>query len=136
MSSRLDHVGVAVRNASQRLPFYRDLLGLPLAKTEEVPGEQVRVTIFGEGTGRVELLEPTAEDSPVGRFLRERGEGIHHLCFLVDSLEATCERLNASGYRLVGGMRSGSEGTRIAFLHPKDVGGVLIELREVREMRP
>ena len=136
MTGRLDHVGVAVRSASQRLPFYRDLLGLPLAKTEEVPGEQVRVTILGEGAGRVELLEPTAEDSPVGRFLRERGEGIHHLCFLVDSLEATCELLKAAGYRLAGGIRSGSEGTLIAFLHPKDVGGVLIELREVKGMRP
>ncbi|MCI0567600.1 MAG: methylmalonyl-CoA epimerase [Acidobacteria bacterium] len=136
MIRRLDHVGVAVRKASQRLPFYRDLLGLPLAKTEEVPSEQVRITILGEGPGRVELLEPTAEDSPVGRFLRERGEGIHHLCFLVDSLEATCERLQASGYRLAGGIRAGSEGTLIAFLHPKDVGGVLIELREVKGVQP
>jgi methylmalonyl-CoA/ethylmalonyl-CoA epimerase len=136
MIRTLDHVAVAVRRTSQRLPFYRDLLGLPLAGSEEVPGEKVRVTMLGEGAGRIELLEPTEEDSPVGRFLRERGEGIHHLCFRVDSLEATCEKLHASGYRLVGGIRAGSEGTRIAFLHPKDTGGVLIELRESREMKP
>jgi methylmalonyl-CoA/ethylmalonyl-CoA epimerase len=132
MIRRLDHVAVAVHKTSERLPFYRDLLGLPFKGTEEVPGEQVRVTILGEGAGRVELLEPTSENSPVGRFLRERGEGIHHLCFLVDSLEATCDQLQASGVRLSGGIRAGSEGTRIAFLHPKDTGGVLIELRETR----
>jgi len=136
MIDRLDHVAVAVRKAAERLPLYRDMLGLPVVKTEEVPGEKVRVTILGEGAGRVELLEPTEEDSPVGRFLRERGEGIHHLCFLVDSLDPTCDRLGAAGYRLVGGIRDGSEGTRIAFLHPKDTGGVLIELRETRGLKP
>jgi len=133
MTGLLDHVAIAVRNAAQRLPLYRDLLGLSVANTEEVAGEQVNVTILGEGAGRVELLEPTQEDSPVGRFLRERGEGIHHVCFLVDSVQETCERLEASGYRLVGGLRAGSEGTLIAFLHPKDTGGVLIELRQARE---
>jgi methylmalonyl-CoA/ethylmalonyl-CoA epimerase len=136
MIGRLDHVAVAVRKADEKLPLYRDLLGLPVARTEEVPGERVRVTILGEGAGRVELLEPTDEDSPVGRFLRERGEGIHHLCFLVDSLEPTCDRLGTAGYRVVGGIRAGSEGTRIAFLHPKDTGGVLIELRETRGLEP
>jgi methylmalonyl-CoA/ethylmalonyl-CoA epimerase len=136
MIRRLDHVAVAVRQASQRLPLYRDLLGLPLTRTEDVPAEKVRVTILGEGAGRVELLEPTGEDSPVGRFLKERGEGIHHLCFQVDSLPAACERLQAAGYRLSGGIRAGSEGTRIAFLHPKDTGGVLIELRESKEEAP
>ena len=136
MIRRLDHVAVAVRDASRRLPLYRDLLGLPLARTEEVPSEKVRVAILGEGSGRIELLEPTSSDSPVEKFLRERGEGIHHLCFVVDSLEESWDRLKSSGYRLAGGIRSGSEGTKIAFLHPQETGGVLIELREEPGKKP
>ena len=130
MIRHLDHVAVAVRDAAARLPLYRDLLGLELVRTEEVPGEKVRVTILGEGPGRLELLEPTASDSPVARFLDQRGEGIHHLCYRVDSVASACEQLRQSGYRLAGEIRAGSEGTLIAFLHPKDTGGVLIELRE------
>jgi methylmalonyl-CoA/ethylmalonyl-CoA epimerase len=130
VSPRVDHVAIAVRAIADRLPLYRDLLGLRVAAVEEVPGEQVRVAILGEGAGRVELLEPTAASSPVARFLDERGEGIHHLCLLVDSVEETCARLVAAGLRLAGGIRPGSEGTRIAFLHPRDAGGVLIELRQ------
>jgi methylmalonyl-CoA epimerase len=126
-------VGVAVRRIEERLPLYRDLLGLIVSGEEEVPGEKVRVVILGEGAGRIELLESTQPGSPVERFVRERGEGIHHLCFLVDSVEKTCDRLQGAGLRLAGGIRTGSEGTRIAFLHPKDAGGVLIELREVPE---
>jgi len=136
MIHRLDHVGVAVRQVADRLPFYRDLLGLPLEGIEEVPGEKVKIAVLGRGAGRVELLEPTEEDSPVGRFLQQRGEGIHHLCFLVDSLEETCRLLSGAGYRLVGGVRVGSEGTRIAFLHPKDTGGVLVELRQAPGVMP
>ncbi len=126
----LDHVAVAVRRIDDRLPLYRDLLGLPLSGREEVPGERVRVAILGEGAGRIELLEASDPGSPVEKFLRERGEGIHHLCFRVDSVEEACERLREAGLRLSGGIRTGSEGTKIAFLHPKDAGGVLIELRE------
>ena len=130
MIRRLDHVAVAVGSLDDRLPFYRDLLGLRLERIEEVPSEQVRVAIFGQGAGRIELLEPSGPDSPVGRFLQKRGEGIHHLCFLVDSVEESCRRLEEAGCRLIGGIRSGSEGTRIAFVHPSGTGGVLVELRE------
>lgn len=133
MIRRLDHVAIAVRKIEERLPLYRDLLGLPLCAEEEVPGEKVRVAILGEGAGRIELLEASAPDSPVGKFLQERGEGIHHLCFLVDSVEETCRRLQGAGMRLAGTIRPGSEGAKIAFLHPKDAGGVLIELREAPE---
>jgi len=136
MIRHLDHVAVAVREAAPRLAFYRDVLGLPLVRSEEVPDEKVRVTILGSGPGRLELLEPTAPDSPVGRFLDQRGEGIHHLCYLVDSVASSCATLSQAGYRLVGGSRRGSEGTLLAFLHPKDTGGVLIELREAEGSRP
>lgn len=133
MIRRLDHVAVAVRKVEERLELYRDLLGLPLERIEEVAGEKVRVAILGQGAGRIELVEPLEEGSSVHRFLKERGEGIHHLCFLVDSLDETCRILDAAGYRLAGGVRAGSEGTRIAFLHPRGTGGVLIELREATE---
>jgi methylmalonyl-CoA epimerase len=129
---RLDHVAIAVRRLEERIPFYRDLLGMPLSAVEEVREEKVRVAILGSGAGRVELLEASGAGSPVEKFLRERGEGIHHLCFVVDSVEQACDRLRAEGVRLVGGIREGSEGSKIAFLHPKDAGGVLIELREAR----
>jgi methylmalonyl-CoA epimerase len=129
---RLDHVAIAVRRLEERIPFYRDLLGMPLCAVEEVREEKVRVAILGSGAGRVELLEASGAGSPVEKFLRERGEGIHHLCFVVDSVEKACDRLRAEGVRLVGGIRDGSEGSKIAFLHPKDAGGVLIELREAR----
>ena len=97
MIRALDHVAVAVRTLEERLPLYRDLLGLTVTAREEIPGEKVRVAILGEGAGRIELLEPAAPDSPVEKFLRERGEGIHHLCFLVDSVEETCGKLKAAG---------------------------------------
>ena len=130
MIPRLDHVAIAVRKAEERLPLYRDLLGLAVSGVEEVRGERVRVTILGRGPGRIELLEATEPGSPVEKFLRERGEGIHHVCFLVASLERACGRLREAGLRLAGGIREGAEGSRIAFLHPRDSGGVLIELRE------
>lgn len=133
MIRRLDHVAIAVRKIEERLPLYRDLLGIAVSGIEEVPGEKVRVAILGRGAGRIELLEATEPGSPVEKFVRERGEGIHHLCFLVDSVEKTCGRLQEAGLRLAGGIRAGSEGTRIAFLHPGDAGGVLIELREAPE---
>ena len=133
MIRRLDHVAIAVEKIQNRLPFYTDVLGLRLAGIEEVPGEKVRVAILGEGAGRIELLEAVGPDSPVARFVEDRGEGIHHLCFLVDSLEETCRRLQGAGLRLVGGIRGGSEKSRIAFLHPRDAGGVLIELRQEGE---
>jgi methylmalonyl-CoA/ethylmalonyl-CoA epimerase len=133
MIRRLDHVAVAVRKVDEHLGLYRDLLGLPLERIEEVAGEKVKVAILGQGAGRIELVEPLQEGSSVHRFLEERGEGIHHLCFLVDSLDETCRILDAAGYRLAGGIRAGSEGTRIAFLHPRGTGGVLIELREATE---
>lgn len=136
MIRQLDHVAIAVGSLQERLPFYRDHLGLPLQAIEEVSTEQVRVAILGEGAGRIELLEPTLPDSPVGRFLKRRGEGVHHLCFLVDSLEESCRHLEAAGCRLLGGIRSGSEGTRIAFVDPKSAGGILLELREPAREKP
>ncbi len=130
-AARLDHLGVAVRSIDERLRLYRDLLGLPLQVIEDVPGEQVRVAMLPAGRARIELLEPTSGDSSVGRFLAKRGEGIHHVCFEVEDLEATLTSLKAAGLSAIGEEgRPGAEGSRVAFLHPRGTGGVLLELRQ------
>jgi LAO/AO transport system kinase len=127
----LDHLGVAVRRIEDRLALYRDALGLELQGVEEVAGEGVRVALLPAGRTRIELLEPTGGDSAVARFLDRRGEGIHHACFEVDDLDAALERFRSAGLQAAGAEgRAGAEGSRVAFIHPRAAGGVLIELRE------
>jgi LAO/AO transport system kinase len=126
----LDHVGIAVAALDARLPLYRDRLGLPLGEIEDVPTEGVRAAFLPAGRTRIELLEPTRPDAALARHLERRGEGVHHLCFEVDDLDAALLRLKEAGLALVGdGARPGAEGRRVAFVHPKGTGGVLIELR-------
>jgi LAO/AO transport system kinase len=126
----LDHVGVAVRRIDERLALWRDLLGLRLAGVEPVPAEGVRVAFLPAGRTRIELVEPADAASAMVRHIDRRGEGIHHLCLEVDDLDATVERLRAGGVRFAGEPGSaGAEGARVAFIHPKSSGGVLIELR-------
>jgi len=134
--AHLDHVGVAVRRIEERLALYRDVLGLDLRGIEQVPGEGVRVALLPAGRTRIELVEPVSTGSPVGRFIEARGEGIHHVCFEVDDLEAAIERVGKAGLEVVGSPgRPGAEGSRIAFIHPRTTGGVLIELREAGQDR-
>jgi LAO/AO transport system kinase len=126
----LDHVGVAVRRVDERLPLWRDLLGLPLEGREEVPGEGVRVAFLPAGRTRVELVEPARDDATIAKHIARRGEGIHHLCFEVGDLDGAIARLRAAGIEFAGEAgRAGAEGARVAFLHPRSTGGVLIELR-------
>jgi methylmalonyl-CoA/ethylmalonyl-CoA epimerase len=128
-SVRIAHVGIAVRALGDSLPFYRDVLGLPEVPLDDADG----ATIAGlsAGDALVELLEPDTPDSPVGRFIERRGPGIHHICFVVDDLDATLDRCRASGIRLIDETpRIGAEGKRIAFLHPSSTSGVLVELTE------
>ncbi|MBI1951242.1 MAG: methylmalonyl Co-A mutase-associated GTPase MeaB [Acidobacteria bacterium] len=133
----LDHLGVAVRRIEDRLDLYRDVLGLDLQAVEEVAGEGVRAALLPAGRARIELLEPTGGATPIARFLERRGEGIHHVCFEVDDLDAALERFRNAGLSTTAGEGSarleksaGAEGSRIAFIHPRSTGGVLIELRE------
>lgn len=129
--ARLDHVGIAVRDIASRLGTYVDGLGLEKIHTEEVPSEKVRVAFLPVGDTRLELLEPTEPDSAIGKFLDRRGEGIHHLCLEVEDIDAALERLRAQGTPLVDSSpRTGAEGSRVAFVHPRGTGGVLIELKE------
>ncbi|TDI46510.1 MAG: methylmalonyl-CoA epimerase [Acidobacteria bacterium] len=128
---RLDHVGVAVRSLEEALAPYEKGLGLTVVDIEELPTEKVRVAFLPMGDTRLEFLEPTGDDSPIARFLQRRGEGIHHLCFQVDDLEATLERLRKAGVELVDEKpRAGAGGSRVAFIHPRGMAGVLVELVE------
>ncbi len=125
----VDHVAIAVESLQKAQAFYEEVLGIPPEGIEEVPGQGVRVAFFQVGSLRIELLEPTGPESPVAKFLEKRGPGMHHLAFRVEDLEKELARLEAAGVRLIDRKpRPGARGSRIAFLHPKDSGGVLVEL--------
>lgn len=127
----VDHIGIAVPSLAEALPFWQATLGLPLAEIEEVADQKVRTAILPTGEARVELLEPTAEDSPIAVYMAKRGPGIHHVALRVQGLEAKLAELKAAGVRLIDEVpRLGAGGNRIAFLHPKATGGVLLELCE------
>ena len=134
MLEKIHHVGIAVRSIDERLGFWGSGLGLGEARVEEVATEKVKVAMLRVGESRIELLEPTTPDSVIARFLAERGEGIHHICFSVPDIEAALQRLKDLGHRVIGqAPRPGAGGARVAFLHPRDAGGVLIELEEEAE---
>ena len=134
MTKKINHIGIAVQSIEASLPFYRDVLGMAFEGTEEVAEQKVRVAFLGVGESRIELLEPTASDSPVAKFLEKNGEGIHHLAYEVDDLEQTLAGLKAQNVRLIDETpRRGAHGTRIAFLHPKATGSVLTELCQGQE---
>jgi methylmalonyl-CoA/ethylmalonyl-CoA epimerase len=136
VKKRLSHVGIAVRSLAESVPVFSKLFGPPTGPAEEVADQRVRVAFFHAGPTGIELTEPTAGDSPIAKFLANRGEGVHHLSFEVDDLEAELARLKADGVRLVDETpRIGAGGCRIAFLHPRSTGGVLIELSEKQEHR-
>ena len=113
------------------MAFYRDGLGLELTGTERIEDQGVRVALFRVGESRIELLEPFAADTPVGRFIARRGEGLHHVCYEVEDLSSKLEELGSRGLRLLDGYpRPGAEGKLVAFLHPASANGVLVELVE------
>lgn len=127
----VSHIGVAVESIEDTIGFYRDVLGLPAEGEEVVAEQKVKVAFLTVGETRLELLEPTAEDSPVKKFLEKKGPGVHHLAFVVDDIEAELARLKAAGVRLIDETpRQGAHGTRIAFVHPKESNGVLVELTQ------
>lgn len=129
--SGLDHIAIAVRSLEESVPFYRDVLQLPLQGFEAVADQKVRVAIFLVGGVRIELLEPTADDSPISKFLKERGNGIHHVALRTDNVAGELERLAGQGVRLIDSVpRPGADGMQIAFLHPKSTQGILTELTQ------
>ncbi|HVE37616.1 MAG TPA: methylmalonyl-CoA epimerase [Nitrososphaeraceae archaeon] len=124
---RVDHVAIAVNSVSEALKNYEKILKIDKIDIEEVPTERVKVAILRLGDTRIELMEPTADDSPIKKFLTERGEGIHHIAITADDIERDVERAIASGTRMIGNIRTGSYGRKITFIHPKSMNGVLTE---------
>ena len=131
----LDHLGVAVESLAQAVDFYERTLGLSVSGYETIPQEKTNVALLPLGETRLELLEPTETDSPIGRFLAKRGAGLHHICLRVPDLRATVARLRESGVRLVNPEPAvGAGGHRYVFVHPESAGGVLLELVEDKEV--
>jgi methylmalonyl-CoA epimerase len=126
---KIDHIGIAVNSLQSALPVFEAMLGENPAGRESVPSEHVEVAFFGHGEGRIELLEPSGPESPIARFLDRRGPGLHHVCLRVTDIEETLARLAQSGVLPIPpGVRAGAEDRLVAFLHPRDCGGVLVEL--------
>ncbi|HJZ66745.1 MAG TPA: methylmalonyl-CoA epimerase [Blastocatellia bacterium] len=128
---KIDHLGIAVRSISDSLGFYRDALGLEVDGSETVEDQGVHVALLPVGESRIELLEPVSEETPVGRFIAKRGEGLHHICYEVEELASKLDDFRSRGLRLLEGYpRRGAEGKLVAFLHPASAHGVLVELVE------
>ena len=125
---KIDHLGIAVKSLDEALVFYRDQLGLEVSLRETVELEKVNVAMLPLGEPRIELLEPTAAESVIGKFLEKRGEGLHHVAIRVPDLNASVERLKAAGARLLNEPRAGAGGHFYVFVHPSSTGGVLLEL--------
>lgn len=131
MKARLDHIGIAVADVQAALGFYRDALGLEIDPPADVAAQRVRVHFVRAGEAALELLEPTADDSPIAKFLTTRGPGLHHITLRVDDVTAALEQLKARGVRLIDETpRPGAHGSLIAFIHPSSAHGVLVELMQ------
>jgi methylmalonyl-CoA/ethylmalonyl-CoA epimerase len=131
MYKRLTHIGIAVNDLKKSSDVFTKLFGMNEGHTEEVSEQKVRATFFKIGEGGIELLEPTSPDSTIAKFIEKRGEGVHHLSFEVDDIDAELARLKREGFQLIDEKpRIGADGYRIAFVHPKSTNGVLVEISE------
>jgi len=126
---KINHLGIATKGIDEALEFWSDALGLENAHTEVVEDQKVRVAMLPIGESRIELLEPTNDDSPISKFLEKRGGGLHHIAVEVDDINAALARLKEKGMRLIDeSPRIGAEGCLVAFVHPSSANGVLLEL--------
>jgi methylmalonyl-CoA/ethylmalonyl-CoA epimerase len=131
---KINHLGIATKGIDEALKFWADALGLENVHTETVDEQKVRVAMLPVGESRIELLEPTSDDSPISKFLERRGGGIHHIAVEVDDIEASLRQLKAAGARLIDeSPRVGAEGCLVAFVHPSAAGGVLLELVQTQK---
>ncbi|NLA41872.1 MAG: methylmalonyl-CoA epimerase [Smithella sp.] len=127
---KIDHIGIAVKNLAESSKFY-EMLGIASAGVEEVAEQKVRVSFFPVGDSEIELLESTSPDGPIAKYIEKNGEGIQHVALRVDDLEAALAELKSRGVRLIDEKpRYGAGGAKIAFVHPKSTGGILLELSE------
>lgn len=129
--TKINHVGIAVKDIEEALKFWRDAMGIELQHIEEVESQKVKVAFLPVGESEVELLEATAEDTGVTKFITEKGGGMHHLCIEVDDITAKLTELKGKGIRLINEEPVELPGRKMAFVHPKATGGVLLELYEV-----
>ena len=127
--NKIEHIGIAVKNLEESNVLFAKLFGKSPYKSEEVLSEGVRTSFFQTGTNKIELLEATDSDSPIAKFLEKKGEGIHHIAFDVSDIYAEIDRLKSEGFVLINEIpRKGADNKLVAFLHPKNTNGVLIEL--------
>jgi len=126
---KVDHIGIAVKNLDETIPYYTETLGLNLLKIEEVASESVRVAFVDAGNVKLELLEPISEQSAIHSFIEKKGEGIHHIAFGVEGIEQRMNELRTKGIRILNEQpKIGAGGAQVAFIHPKSSHGVLYEL--------
>ena len=131
MKATLDHIGIAVSSLSASLAFFRDALGLELDAPEEIASQRVRAHFIKAGGATLEILEATADDSPIAKFIAARGPGMHHVALRVDDIAAALAELKARGVRLIDETaRPGAHGSLVAFVHPASAHGVLVELKQ------
>ncbi|MBE0571336.1 MAG: methylmalonyl-CoA epimerase [Ignavibacteriaceae bacterium] len=129
--SHIEHIGIAVKNMNEVIKFYEEVLGLKCYAVEEVADQKVKTAFFQIGKTKIELLESTDPEGPIGKFIEKRGEGIHHIAYAAKDLESSLEELKSKSIKLIDEKpRKGAEGLHIAFLHPKATYGVLTELCE------
>ncbi len=128
---RINHLAIVVENIDAALPFWRDALGLPPGEVSDVPQEAVKVAFLESGESHIELVQPTDDDSGIGRYLAKRGAGMHHVCFEVDDIAATMQRMREHGIELINNAPKERGGRKYAFIHPASTGGVLVELYEL-----
>lgn len=129
--THIEHIGIAVKSIEEQLPYYEVVLGLKCYNIETVKDQKVKTAFFRIGQTKIELLEPTSEESTIAKFIEKRGEGIHHIAFATKNLSESLREIEAKGIRLIDTQpRAGAEGLNIAFLHPKSTGSVLTELCE------
>jgi methylmalonyl-CoA/ethylmalonyl-CoA epimerase len=129
--THIEHLGIAVKSLEEAIPYYEKVLGMTLYNIEEVADQKVRTAFFRVGDTKIELLEATAPESSIAKFIESRGEGIHHIAYAVEGIEGALAEAEEKGIRLIDKTpRAGAEGMTIAFLHPKSTGGVLTEFCE------
>jgi len=132
MIKQIDHIGIAVKDLKEAMSIYRDILGLKFIGTEKIEEQNIIHSTFLAGRVKIELVQPIHPESTVGKFIEKRGEGIHHIAFRVENIEESLKELSKKGVNLIDKKaRIGADGAKIAFIHPKDMKGVLLELVEI-----
>ena len=125
---KIDHIAIAVNDVEASAKIYQKALGIDDVEFETVESEGVKVAILPMQNGRIELIQPTNDDSPIKKFLDKKGQGLHHMALETDNIESDVERMEGCGVQFLGKVRSGSAGTKVTFIHPKSLEGVLAEL--------